>query len=47
MANPKHLALLKEGIEQWNGWRSKNEHTQPDLSQANLSQANLIGADLS
>jgi uncharacterized protein YjbI with pentapeptide repeats len=46
MANPEHLALLKDGIEQWNELRSKNEHIRPDLSQANLSEVNLGGANL-
>jgi uncharacterized protein YjbI with pentapeptide repeats len=51
MAKSEHLALLIQGIEQWNEWRSKNEHILPDLREADmvgadLSQANLSGADL-
>ena len=29
MANPEHLAVLKQGVEQWNKW--KKEH--PDVCQ--------------
>lgn len=28
MANPEHLAILKQGVKAWNRWRSEN----PDLS---------------
>ena len=53
MANPEHLAILKQGVEQWNKWREE----QPDLNVEDslfkdalwgpdLSGANLIGADL-
>ncbi len=45
MANPEHLAILKEGVEQWNKWRE--EHRTPDLSGAYLVDADLRGADLS
>jgi uncharacterized protein YjbI with pentapeptide repeats len=46
MANEKHLALLKEGIQlRWDKWRAKNSVTNPDLSEANLSQMNLNEAD--
>ena len=46
MANPEHLARLKEGVEAWNTWRDKNLLTFPDLSGAHLVGANLRGADL-
>jgi hypothetical protein len=51
MANPEHLAKLKEGVEAWNLWRRKHFRGIPDLSEvdlhgiflrkANLSEANL------
>ncbi|MEM7244619.1 MAG: pentapeptide repeat-containing protein [Acidobacteriota bacterium] len=52
MANPEHLAKLKEGVEAWNEWRAENPHVVPDLGGAEvlvgkLSQANLSAADLS
>ena len=46
MANPEHLAILKQGVEAWNKWRVKNPDMVPNLIQANLTWANLIGADL-
>ena len=52
MANPEHLAILKQGVEVWNNWRLKTNLLIPnlirsDLSGANLTGANLIGANLS
>lgn len=49
MANPKHLAKLKErGVEAWNKWRRRKDSAKiVDLSEAELRHANLIGANLS
>jgi len=47
LANPEHLAKLKEGVEAWNQWREQNPEIQPDLSGADLREANLSEADLS
>jgi uncharacterized protein YjbI with pentapeptide repeats len=47
MANEEHLAILKQGVEIWNGWRSRNFIVAIDLSNADLSFANLSNADLS
>lgn len=51
MANPKHLSILKSGVDVWNRWREENRELQPDLQEADLSNAdlflaNLEGADL-
>ena len=46
MANPEHLAILKEGVKAWNRWRKKNPSVMPDLSFADLSSADLSSADL-
>lgn len=51
MANPEHLAKLKEGVEAWNQWRKENPEILPDLlgvdlSDAHLSRINLSEADL-
>jgi uncharacterized protein YjbI with pentapeptide repeats len=56
LANPEHLAKLKEGVESWNLWRKGNLGIRPDfkemhshgadLKEANLSQANLWKANL-
>jgi uncharacterized protein YjbI with pentapeptide repeats len=56
MANPEHVAKLKEGVMAWNQWRQENPDADPDLivadlrgaqlRGANLREAKLIGADL-
>jgi uncharacterized protein YjbI with pentapeptide repeats len=46
MANPEHLAKLKEGVEAWNTWKFANIGIIPDLSGANLFEAYLSEADL-
>jgi uncharacterized protein YjbI with pentapeptide repeats len=56
MANPEHLARLKEGVEAWNRWRDSSPDFPPELAgaalanaelaAANLNAANLTGADL-
>ncbi len=51
MANPEHLAILKQGPEAWNEWRAKSKDVTPDLRRAdleakNLREANLHEADL-
>jgi len=37
MANPEHLAKLKEGVEAWNKWRVEHPDVLPDLTSANLA----------
>jgi pentapeptide repeat protein len=46
MANEKHLAILRQGVDAWNQWRKENPEIQPDLREANLIEANLSGANL-
>src|SRR5260370_30799614 len=58
MANPEHLAILKQGVAEWNTWRKRRENatvtfdfTNADLhgvflNGANLSRASLVAADL-
>ena len=31
MANPEHLAVLKQGVEQWNKWKKEHPDVMPDL----------------
>jgi hypothetical protein len=45
MANPEHIAKLREGAGAWNDWRSKHLTEMPDLSDGDFSGANLIGAN--
>jgi|SRR5271157_1419840 len=46
MANPEHLAILKQGVERWNKWREEHSDVVPDLREANLGRANLRRANL-
>jgi uncharacterized protein YjbI with pentapeptide repeats len=46
MANPEHLEILKQGVDQWNRWRSEHPDVRPDLPGANLRGANLEHAKL-
>src|SRR4051812_14284374 len=45
MANAKHRATLRQGVEAWNAWREEF-WVRPDLSKADLGGADLGGADL-
>jgi len=38
MANPEHLAILKQGVEQWTRWSGKSGGC-PDARRANLVYA--------
>ena len=46
MADPEHLALLRQGVEIWNAWRDDKRSVRPDLHKANLVMAHLHGAYL-
>jgi hypothetical protein len=43
MANKKHVARLKQGVEAWNQWRRENPKIRPNLSRADLIRASLRG----
>jgi len=47
MANLRHLAILKQGVEVWNQWRKDNPEIKPDLKNANLKNLDLKLIDLS
>ncbi|HKX31732.1 MAG TPA: pentapeptide repeat-containing protein [Blastocatellia bacterium] len=47
MANPKHLQILKQGIEKWNEWRLSSRDVRPNLNEANLGGGDLRGISLS
>jgi uncharacterized protein YjbI with pentapeptide repeats len=49
MANPEHVELLKQGVEnlRWNEWRREHPKIRPDLSGADLSRVDLSRTDLS
>src|SRR5215469_8341314 len=48
MANPEHLAILKQGVKVWNEWRQTNPTVIPDLAGVDLTEGNRIlkGANL-
>ena len=46
MANPEHLAKLKEGVEAWNKRRKDNPEIKRDLTEADLTEIDLRKADL-
>jgi uncharacterized protein YjbI with pentapeptide repeats len=45
MANPEHVALLKQGVEVWNAFRLENPAFRPDLKQVSGAGWSLIGVD--
>jgi len=47
MANPKHLEILKKGVNHWNQWRGEYPNIIPDLQEADLIDMNLSNANLS
>lgn len=46
MANPKHLEILRQGVQAWNEWRKHNPQTIPDLSRTDLSTWTFAGFEL-
>jgi TIR domain/Pentapeptide repeats (8 copies) len=46
MANPEHLAILKQGPRVWNAWRENNSGVSIDLVGAQLEKADLVAAML-
>ena len=46
MANPEHLAVVKQGNDAISRWRNENPSNTLDLTGADLSEANLRGANL-
>jgi len=47
MANPKHQAVLEQGADVWNRWRTENPEVLPDFSGSHLERRDLRGANLS
>jgi hypothetical protein len=46
MANKEQVKRLKQGVPEWNEWRTANPEIRVDLSDANLNAANLERANL-
>ena len=47
MANPEHVAILKQGVKVWNGWREDHQHEIPNFDAEMLSGMELRAANLS
>jgi hypothetical protein len=47
MADKKHLALLKQGVKDWNLWKEQNPRIRPNLKEADLRDVDLSGVNLS
>lgn len=47
MANPEHLAILKQGVEVWNNWRQEMPDVMPNLRGSDLQFGNLTNANFS
>ena len=43
MANPEHVAILKQGVEAWNRWREGNPDVDPDLSNEMFQHERWLG----
>ena len=39
--DPKHLGILREGVEAWNLWREQNPRLVPTLPWADLRRGNF------
>lgn len=46
MADPVHLAILRQGVEVWNAWLRAHADVTPDLQHANFREADLFGVNL-
>lgn len=46
MANPEHLAILKQGVKVLNKWREENQGVVPDFYRADLRGADLYNTNL-
>ena len=47
MAKPKHVTILKQGVEVWNNWRKKEPRVTPDFRGVDLNEiiSDLQGVD--
>ena len=43
MANEEHLAILRQGLEDWNKWRKENPEVSPNLKEASLRGVTFPG----
>jgi len=46
MANAEQLAILGQGVQAWNSWRTQHPDVDIDLESADLNSTNLEWIDL-
>jgi uncharacterized protein YjbI with pentapeptide repeats len=46
MANPEHVAILKQGVKAWNKWRDDNPEIIPDLSGLKCTKEEFDGTPI-
>jgi hypothetical protein len=46
MADPKHVDILKQGVDAWNRWRDSHHYLRPDLREVDLQGVDIRGAYL-
>jgi hypothetical protein len=46
MANPKHVELLKQGVDVWNKWREENQDIRPNLCGVDIRKEQIKGTSL-
>jgi hypothetical protein len=44
MANPEHLAILKQGVEQWSNWRMELRRKREIMASSRTSRGRASGA---
>ena len=45
MADEHQVAILSQGVDEWNEWRQNNPSVLPDLSQEGFEGWDLAGVD--
>src|SRR5271157_3867501 len=46
MANPEHVGILRQGVEQWNRWRKEHPGVTPNLDGADFRKMVVDGEPL-
>lgn len=46
MGDPKHVEILRQGVEAWNNWRNSNRYLRPNLREITLQGVDIKGAYL-
>jgi hypothetical protein len=46
MADPEHVRILRQGVEQWNRWKKEHPDVTPNLDRADFRKMEVDGAPL-